>query len=122
MPFEGRTLVVLRYCPNSPGGGHLGPVWVWPLAAAARGFGDFVSAVTSPWTPGSMVVVKVEATMNKMMLKFPNSFGEAVKQVFVGPPRIASPDLQNLSDKDLEDIGLVRLRTDFEAIKPFYLQ
>jgi uncharacterized protein YjiS (DUF1127 family) len=45
-----------------------------------------------------------------------------VKQVFVGSPRVASPDLQNLSDKALEDIGLVRLRTDFEAIKPFYLQ
>jgi hypothetical protein len=59
--------------------------------------------------------------MNKMILRFPNSFGEAVKQVFVGDARVASPDLQNLSDKDLEDIGLVRLRTDFEAVKPFYL-
>ncbi len=60
--------------------------------------------------------------MSKMMLKFPINFGEAVKQVFVGTPRVASPDLQNLSDRALEDIGLVRLRTDFEAIKPFYLQ
>jgi hypothetical protein len=60
--------------------------------------------------------------MNKMTLKFPHSFSEAVKQVFVGAPRVASPDLQNLSDKDLEDIGLVRVRTDFEAVKPFYLQ
>lgn len=60
--------------------------------------------------------------MNKMTLKFPMSFGEAVKQVFVGAARVASPDLQNFSDKDLEDIGLVRLSTDFEAIKPFYLQ
>jgi hypothetical protein len=69
-----------------------------------------------------MHLPETEATMSKMMVKFPNSFGEAVKQVFVGAPRVASPDLQNLSDKDLEDIGLVRLRTDFEAIKPFYLQ
>jgi hypothetical protein len=110
--------------PTSPGGGPpLGPVWVWSLATAARGFGDPVSAVTSPWTSGDIVCLQeMEATVNKMMLKFPNSFGEAVKQVFVGAPRVASPDLQNLSDKDLEDIGLVRLRTDFEAIKPFYLQ
>jgi hypothetical protein len=64
----------------------------------------------------------MEAAMDKMTLKFPMSFGEAVKQVFVGAPRVASPDLQNLSDKDLEDIGLVRHRTDFEAIKPFHLQ
>ena len=60
--------------------------------------------------------------MNKMMLKFPTSFGEAVKQVFVSAPHVVSPDLQNFSDKALEDIGLVRLRTDCEAIKPFYLQ
>ncbi len=60
--------------------------------------------------------------MSKMMLKVPTSFGEAFKQVFVGSPRVASSDLQNLSDKALEDIGLIRLRTDFEAIKPFYLQ
>lgn len=60
--------------------------------------------------------------MSKMTLKFSMSFGEAVKQVFVGASCVASPDLHNLSDKDLEDIGLVRLRTDFEAVKPFYLQ
>jgi hypothetical protein len=69
-----------------------------------------------------MWLTQTEADMNKMTLKCPNSFGEAVKQVFVGGPRVASPDLQNLSDKDLEDIGLVRLRTDFEAVKPFYFQ
>ena len=45
-----------------------------------------------------------EVAMNKMMLRFPNSFGEAVKQVFAGTPRVASPDLQNLSDKALEDV------------------
>jgi hypothetical protein len=60
--------------------------------------------------------------MNKMMLQFPTSFGDAVKQVFVGSGRVASPDLQNLSDKGLEDIGLVRLRTGFDAIKPLYLR
>jgi hypothetical protein len=67
-------------------------------------------------------VPELEVAMSKMMLKVPTSFGEALKQVFVGSPRVASPDLQNLSDKALEDIGLIRLRTDFEAIKPFYLQ
>lgn len=60
--------------------------------------------------------------MTKMTLRFPHSFGEALKQVFVGAPHVASPDLDNLTDKDLEDIGLVRLETDFDAIKPFYLQ
>jgi hypothetical protein len=59
--------------------------------------------------------------MTKMILQVPVSFAEALKQVFVSAPRVASPDLQNLSDKDLEDIGLVRLTTDLEAIKPFYL-
>lgn len=57
-----------------------------------------------------------------MMLKFPINFGGTVRQVFVGAPRVACPDLQNLSDKALEDIGLVRLRTNFEAVKPLYLQ
>jgi hypothetical protein len=60
--------------------------------------------------------------MSKLTLKSPTSFVEAVKQVFVGTPHVAAPDLQNLSDKLLEDVGLVRLRTDFDAIKPFYLQ
>lgn len=60
--------------------------------------------------------------MNKMMLKFPINFGGTVRQVFVGAARVACPDLQNLSDKALEDIGLVRLRTNFEAVKPLYLQ
>jgi hypothetical protein len=59
--------------------------------------------------------------MTKMMLQVPASFAEALKQVFVSTSHVASPDLQNLSDKDLEDIALVRLQTDFEAIKPFYL-
>jgi hypothetical protein len=59
--------------------------------------------------------------MNKMMLKFPTSFGEAVKQVFVGGHQAASPDLKELSDRCLADIGLVRRRIDFEAAKPFWL-
>jgi hypothetical protein len=69
-----------------------------------------------------VVLVEKGVAMNKMMLSFPTSFGEALKLVFVGTARVASPDLQNLSDKGLEDIGLVRLRADFDAIKPFYLQ
>ncbi len=59
--------------------------------------------------------------MKKMMLKFPINFGEAVKQVFVGTCRVASPDLQDLSDRGLADIGLSRRRTDFEATKPFWM-
>ncbi len=58
--------------------------------------------------------------MNKMILKFPMSFGEAVKQVFVGTCRVASTDLQDLSDRGLADIGLVRRHTDFRAAKPFW--
>ncbi len=60
-----------------------------------------------------LILPVTEVSMNKIMLKFPTGFGEAVKQVFVGGARVASPDLQNFSDKGLEDIGLVRLRTDF---------
>ena len=59
--------------------------------------------------------------MNSMMLKFPTSFGEAVKQVFVGRRNVASPDLQNLNDRCLVDIGLTRGRNSFEAAKPFWL-
>jgi hypothetical protein len=59
--------------------------------------------------------------MNKMILKFPTNFGEAVKQVFVGGARAASPDLRDLSDQGLADVGLTRRRTDFEAAKPFWL-
>jgi hypothetical protein len=58
--------------------------------------------------------------MNKMMLKFPTSFGEAVKQVFAGRRNITSPDLQNLNDRCLADIGLTRRRNNFEAAKPFW--
>jgi hypothetical protein len=59
--------------------------------------------------------------MNKMMLKFPTSFGEVVKQIFVGGRDVAPPALQDLSDKGLADIGLTRRRTDFEAAKPFWM-
>ncbi len=58
--------------------------------------------------------------MNKMMLKFPTSFGEAVRQVFVGRRNVASPDLQNLNDRCLADIGLTRLQNNSEAAKPFW--
>jgi hypothetical protein len=64
----------------------------------------------------------VEFAMSKIKLQVPASLSEALRQVFVGTPHVASPDLQNLSDKVVsEDIGLVRLGTDFEASKPFYL-
>ncbi len=59
--------------------------------------------------------------MNKMMLKFPTRFGEAVRQVLVGGCRVASPDLQNLNDRCLTDIGLTRRGNNFEAAKPFWL-
>jgi hypothetical protein len=63
----------------------------------------------------------MEVAMNRMMLKFPTSFGEALKQVFVGRHHVASPDLQNLSDRCLSDIGLTRYRTNFDAVKPSWL-
>ena len=59
--------------------------------------------------------------MNKMMLKFPTSFGEALKQVFVGGHHVASSDLQNLSDRCLADIGLTRSRANFETAKSSWL-
>jgi len=59
--------------------------------------------------------------MNKIMLKFPTTFGETVKQVFVGGRKVASPDLQNLNDRCLADIGLSRTRNNYEATKPFWL-
>ena len=63
----------------------------------------------------------VEVAMNKLTLKFPTSFGEASKQVLVRGYHVASPDLQNLSDRCLADMGLTRCRTNFEAIKPSWL-
>jgi hypothetical protein len=59
--------------------------------------------------------------MSKMLLNVPSSFRETVRQVFVGGPRVTSPDLQNLSDRCLLDIGLTRTRADFEASKPSWL-
>jgi hypothetical protein len=59
--------------------------------------------------------------MNKMMMNLPSSFRKAVRQVFVGGPRVTSPDLQNLSDRCLLDIGLIRSRIDFEASKHSWL-
>ena len=59
--------------------------------------------------------------MNKLTLKFPANFGEALRQVFVGGRHVASPDLQNLNDRGLADIGLSRRRNNIEAAKPFWL-
>jgi hypothetical protein len=60
--------------------------------------------------------------MRKMILKMPSFFGIcAVKRLFIGGHRIDSPDLRNLSDRCLEDIGLSPGKKDFEAAKPFWL-
>jgi uncharacterized protein YjiS (DUF1127 family) len=59
--------------------------------------------------------------MSKMLFKFPTSIGEAARQVFVGRRNVASPDLQNLSDRGLADIGLSRCQNNLEAAKPFWL-
>ena len=59
--------------------------------------------------------------MDKMVREFPTSFGETVKQIFVGRRNVASPDLQNLNDRCLADIGLTRRRNNSEAAKPFWL-
>jgi hypothetical protein len=55
------------------------------------------------------------------VLKFPTTFSEALKQVFLGGHCVASPDLQNLSDRCLADMGLSRSRHNFDAIKPCWL-
>jgi hypothetical protein len=59
--------------------------------------------------------------MSKIMLKVPTNLNAALTQVFVGRPRVFCADLRDLSDKALEDIGLTRRRTNFEAVKPFWL-
>jgi hypothetical protein len=64
---------------------------------------------------------EMEVAMSKITLQVPANLTEAIKQVFVGGPRIASPDLQNFSDKALEDIGLARRRANFEIVKPLWL-
>jgi hypothetical protein len=70
--------------------------------------------------PGRIVTLPdLEVAMNTRT--FPTSFGEALRQVFAGGYRVASPDLQNLSDRGLTDISLIRGRTDFKASKPSWL-
>jgi hypothetical protein len=59
--------------------------------------------------------------MNKMMLRFPTSFGEALKQVFFGGHHVAPADLRDWSDQGLVDIGLTRRHTNLEAAKPFWM-
>jgi hypothetical protein len=56
------------------------------------------------------------------MLKILNRFRlGASRRCFIGGLRFDSPDLRNLSDRSLEDIGLTPCKTDFEASKPFWL-
>jgi hypothetical protein len=60
--------------------------------------------------------------VRKMTLRMPSFFGLCgVKRLFIGCQRVDSPDLRNLSDRCLEDIGLTPAKTDFEAAKPFWL-
>jgi len=59
--------------------------------------------------------------MSKLTLKMPASFGEAFRQVFAAGSGLPAPDLRDLSDRGLADIGLIRRRSDFEAAKPFWL-
>jgi hypothetical protein len=81
-----------------------------------------VFAVTSLLPAGYTVQLpETEVAMNKMMLKFPTSFGEALKQVFVGGHHVASTDLRDLSDRWLADIGLTRRHTSLDAAKPFWM-
>jgi len=56
------------------------------------------------------------------MLKMPSLFRLCgVKRLSIGGQRVDSPDLRNLSDRCLEDIGLSPAKTDSEAAKPFWL-
>ena len=85
-------------------------------------FGKFVSTVTSIGSQRRKLMLRdMEVAMDRMMLKFPTSFGEALTQVFGARHHVASPDLQNLSDRCLSDIGLTRCRTNFDAVKPAWL-
>lgn len=59
--------------------------------------------------------------MSKLTLKMPASFGEAFRQVFSVGSGVRAPDLRDLNDRGLVDIGLSRRRHDFEAAKPFWL-
>jgi hypothetical protein len=58
--------------------------------------------------------------MGKLTLKMPANFG-ALRQVFAAGSGVPAPDLRDLSDRGLKDIGLIRRRSDFEAAKPFWL-
>jgi hypothetical protein len=85
-------------------------------------FGKLVFKVTSIDDQGRRAMMLVtEVSMEKMMLKFPTSFGEAVEQVFVGGRHVASADLRDLSDRGLADIGLTGRHADFEGAKPFWI-
>jgi hypothetical protein len=56
------------------------------------------------------------------MLKMLSCFGfGAAKRELVGCLSFDSPDLRNLSDRSLEDIGLPPRKTDLDASKPFWL-
>jgi len=59
--------------------------------------------------------------MSKIMLQVPANLSGALKQVFVGSPHTASPDLHAFSDEGLADVGLMRRRIRFEAVKPIWL-
>jgi hypothetical protein len=60
--------------------------------------------------------------MRKMMLRFRAFLGFVARSdSLIGGQRVDSPDLRNLSDRCLEDIGLTPAETDFEASKPFWL-
>lgn len=58
--------------------------------------------------------------MSKLMLRLPTGFSAAFKQVFVAGSGLPAPDLRDLSDRGLVDIGLIRRKSDFEAAKPFW--
>jgi hypothetical protein len=56
------------------------------------------------------------------MLKMLSCFGlGAARRGLIGCRRFDSPDLRNLSDRSLEDIGLTPRNTDLDASKPFWL-
>jgi uncharacterized protein YjiS (DUF1127 family) len=49
-------------------------------------------------------------------------FPELITVYFLGGKRrSARIELENLSDKNLKDIGLEPMRRDFDAVKPFWM-
>ena len=81
-----------------------------------------VSFVRPPTMPADDFNLRMRETFMWKMLKILSSFGlGSARRGLIGRRRFDSPDLRNLSDRSLEDIGLPPRKTDLDASKPFWL-